>query len=286
MFVGMVHEAGKQVMKLLFDGDMLCHRMAAAVEERSPFNKEIIIKADPEEAWNCIELRIQECERIAWEEFEEDIDTIITFSSPRNYRKDVNPEYKSNRKGKEKPIVFKEMVERCKRNYDCEEWDGIEADDVMGILQKEDTIIVTGDKDLLQIEGYHMNLINPEAGIKFVTYAEGMELFWTQCLSGDSVDGFYGCPKIGKKKALQVIQDNNGLTPWERIVNTYKEAMSPKTQTVTTDSGVKRIKKLKQYNLGLGESDALMTARCAYILRNESEYNKDTGEVKLWQNGG
>jgi DNA polymerase-1 len=270
-------------MKLLFDGDMLAHRMSAAVEERSPFNKDIIVKADPEEAWNCIELRIQECERIAWEAFEEDTEVVLCFSSPRNYRKDVNPEYKSNRKGKEKPVVFKEMVERCKRNYDYEEWDGIEADDVMGILQNENTIIVTGDKDLLQIKGHHMNLINPEADLKYVTESEGMKLFYEQCLSGDSVDGFYGCPKIGKKKAKDILE-KDGYT-WSTVVKTYEAAMSPKTQTVTTDSGAKRIKKLKQYNLGLGEADALLTARCAYILRNEDEYNKDTGEVKLWLNG-
>jgi hypothetical protein len=61
--------------------------------------------------------------------------------------------------------------------------------------------------------------------------------------------------------------------------------MSPKSTTVTTEGGKKRTKKLKSYNLGLGEADALLTARCAYILRNEDEYDKDTGEVKLWEAG-
>jgi DNA polymerase-1 len=259
--------------------------MSAAVEERSPFNKDIVLRADPEEAWHCIELRVEECERIVMDHFDVDeVESIMCFSSSTNYRKDVNPTYKANRKGKEKPLVFSEMVAKANRIYHSETWTNIEADDVMGILQGDDSVIVTGDKDLNQIAGYHLNLINPESGIYEVTEAAGNELFYTQCLSGDSVDGFYGCPGIGKKKAEKVIQDHG--CSWKAVVDTYKAAMSPKSKTVTTDSGVKRSVKLKSVNLGLGEAEALLTARCAYILRNEDEYNKDTGEVKLWRNGG
>jgi hypothetical protein len=66
------------------------------------------------------------------------------------------------------------------------------------------------------------------------------------------------------------------------VVDTYKAAMSPKSRSELTEGGKKRTIKLKSYNLGLGEKEALMTARCAYILRNEDEYNRETGYAKLW----
>ena len=270
-------------MTILFDGDLLVHRMCAACQENSPFDKTVVIQADPEETWRCIEMRIEQIENIVEDYFiGTPMDTIITFSSPKNYRKVVNPDYKSNRKGVAKPVLFADMVEKTKRLYTCEVWDNIEADDVMGIMQGEDTIICTGDKDLLQIPGYHINMIDPESGVFTVTEVDGMELFYKQCLSGDSVDGYYGCPKIGKKKAQAIFDTTNPFTVWDTIVRTYEDAMSPKSKTVTNGSGSKRVVKMKPVNLGLGEADALMTARMAYILRHKSDYNRETGEVNLW----
>ena len=269
---------------LLFDGDMLVYRMTAAVEERSPFNKDILIKADPEEAWHCVELRIQECVDQVQEYFDtSDTNVILCFSNRSNYRKDVNPTYKSNREGKEKPVLYSEILDKCFRVYHCEDWLNIEADDVMGILQDDSSVIITGDKDLNQIPGYHLSLIYPDEGVYEVDEYQGHTMFLEQCLSGDSVDGYYGCPDIGKKKAADIIAKSRA---WSTIVKTYQSSMSPKSQTVTLESGAKRTKKLQSVNLGLGESEALVTARCAYILRHSTEYNKETGEVNLWQPTG
>ena len=272
-------------MTILFDGDLLVHRMCAACQENSPFDKTVVIQADPEETWRCIEMRIEQIEDIVSDHFgsPEELVTIVTFSSPKNYRKVVNPDYKSNRKGVAKPVLFSDMVEKTKRLYNCETWDNIEADDVMGIMQDEDTIICTGDKDLLQVAGYHINMIDPESGVFQVNAESGLRLFYTQCLSGDSVDGYYGCPKIGKKKATAIVADNYGSgRMWDSIVKTYEDAMSPKSQTVTNGSGSKRVVKMTPKNLGLGYNDALMTARMAYILQHASDYNRETGEVNLW----
>lgn len=267
-------------MKLLFDGDMLVFRFCRACEERNPFKKDKIERACPEETWRTIEMRIHQCVEIVAEHFGEDVEPVICFSSKRNYRKEVNPEYKSNRK-EPKPILYYDMKAKAERLLHCEEWDGIEADDVMGILQNDDSIICTGDKDLKQITGYHLNLIDPELGIEEVTPKEGDLMFRYQCLSGDSVDGYYGCPAIGKTKAKRII-DEAGDNWWQTVVSTYENAMSPKTKRVKTEGGKTRVLKLKSYNLGLGEKDALLTARMAYILRNDDDYNKITHEVKLW----
>ena len=274
-------------MTLLFDGDMLVYRFCAACQEVNPFDKSIVEKACPYETWNTIEMRINQCHDIAYDFMLDNelqggassVNIVLCFSSERNFRKEVNPEYKANRT-QPKPVLYHEMVEKCRRLYDTETWDGLEADDVLGILSDEYSVIVSGDKDLLQIEGYHLNLIDPEDGIHYVDEKSADFLFKVQCLSGDSTDGYYGCPGIGKKKAEAII-GNAFSNWWPNVVTTYENAMTPKTKTVKTEGGKKRTIKLKSVNRGLGEKDALMTARMAYILRHDYEY-KD-GEVKLWQ---
>ena len=270
-------------MRILFDADMLVYRMCRACEEWNPFDKSILDKACPEETWRTIELRVEQCCEVVMDHFDLDtVDIVMCFSSSRNYRKEVNPTYKSNRKDP-KPILYYDMKAKAERMYSCEEWDGLEADDVMGILQEgEDTVICSGDKDMRQITGYHLNLIDPELGIETTTQKEGDLLFRNQCLSGDATDGYYGCPKIGKLKAERIINETTDVDWWSTVVKTYEDAMSPKSKTVYTEGGAKRIVKMKPVNLGLGESDALMTARMAYILRNEDDYDKEKHEVKLW----
>ncbi len=269
-------------MRILFDADMLVFRICAACEEWNPFDKTVLEKACPIETWRTIELRVKQCEEAVLDHFDLDtVESIMVFSSSRNFRKELNPEYKSNRV-KPKPVLYYDMKAKAERLYACEEWDGVEADDVMGIMQGEDSVICSGDKDMLQIAGYHLNLIDPEAGIINVTQKEGDYLFYSQCLSGDSTDFYFGCPSIGKVKAERILDGVSGSHYWPTIVKTYTEAMSPKSKTVRTEGGAKRTQKLKSVNLGLGEKEALMTARMAYILRNEDDYDKDKHEVKLW----
>jgi DNA polymerase-1 len=247
----------------------------------NPFDKTKVEHADPEETWRCIEYRIKECTEITQDYFDSpDVQPVICFSHSDNFRKKLNPGYKSNREGVPKPILYADMVAKCKRLYKFEEWDNLEADDVMGLLQSDSTVICTGDKDLMQIPGFHLNLIDPEGGIFQTDKASGDHMFHVQCLSGDPVDGYGGCPKIGKKKAEAILEGEGSW--WKLVVDTYKNAMSPKSITITSPSGKKRSKKIRSFNLGLGYKDALMTARMAYILRNEEDYNRETGEVNLW----
>lgn len=267
-------------MRLLVDGDMLVYRMAAACQEVNPWDKTMILKADPEETWGLIELRLQQCINIAFDHFQEDIEPIICFSSKVNFRKEVNPTYKANRANMVKPVLYQDMVDKTMRNYTSELWEGLEADDILGILSEEgQTIICTGDKDLRQIAGYHINLIDPNAGVYQVGHSEANLMFRSQCLSGDAVDGYSGCPGIGAVKARKIVEDA-GANWWNAVVDTYINAKTPKTIRVN-ENGKIRIKKVKPVSYGLTSKDALVTARCAYILRHEDEY-KD-GVVKLWE---
>ena len=266
-------------MRLLVDADMLVFFICSACEEWSPFNKELLLEADPEKTWKGIETRLERCVEQCHDYFDETPEIVLCFSPKKNYRYDVFPDYKSNRKGKSKRVLYTQMKEKCERLYHCEQWDNIEADDVMGIMQEKDTVICTGDKDLLQIPGFHLNLRDPDSGVFTITEEEGMKLFYRQCISGDPVDGYHGIPMVGKQKAIKELE-TFGYN-FTTVVNMYAKAMTPKTKTTTSAGGTKKIVRMKSVNRGLGYADALLTARLAYILRYPTDYVN--GEVKLWE---
>lgn len=138
------------------------------------------------------------------------------FSSKTNFRKEIYPEYKANRKA-EKPIHLDEL-----RKYAIEKLsaivspDGLEADDMLGIEQDKieyKTIICTLDKDLLQIPGKHFsweiggaNWNRPDTWIE-QSELEGMRLFYEQCIKGDPTDNIKGIPGKGKVFASKALKD-------------------------------------------------------------------------------
>ena len=71
------------------------------------------------------------------------------------------------------------------------------------IMSKEDTIIVSADKDLRQIPGKHYNFVKEE--LFEVTPLEGLRFFYKQTLIGDSSDNIYGVKGIGPVKAGKLI---------------------------------------------------------------------------------
>jgi len=81
----------------------------------------------------------------------------------------------------------------------------MEADDLLAIWNTEKPgIIVSIDKDLLQVPGLHFNTRNKE--YTNVTEDEGSLLLHTQVLMGDSVDNITGLKGIGKVKAAKVME--------------------------------------------------------------------------------
>lgn len=96
--------------------------------------------------------------------------------------------------------------------------------------------------------------------------------FYLQILMGDAVDGYKGCPGIGKVKGAKLLEaaafvddltDGTTVTgfsesrAWMIIVNAYAQK-------------------------GLGMEVIMMNARMARILRAE-DYDVRTRQVKLWE---
>ena len=149
---------------------------------------------------------------------------IVMFLSPRStFRHDMSDTYKAHRKKRDKPAWLSEVRQFLSERFDSVTQPNIEADDSLGIYQTcEDddaTVIVTVDKDLLQIPG---RLYNPVKDTHHETTAEeGWHLFLTQWLTGDSVDGYPGLNGIGPKKAAKLLEESDD--PITDILALYEE---------------------------------------------------------------
>jgi 5'-3' exonuclease len=138
----------------------------------------------------------------------------LYFSDTNNFRKTVCPDYKGKRT-KRKPVGYRRLLDWCTKHYKVVRYKNVEADDALGIechLDPRDFVLVSPDKDMKQIS---CRLYNGEDEFN-VTPEEADYWFWTQCLTGDPVDGYKGVPGIGavsSKKILEAAGDN----PWQDI---------------------------------------------------------------------
>ena len=135
----------------------------------------------------------------------------LFVSGEGNFRYDIDPSYKANR-----TTPDPKWRELC-REHLIEKWGAIsvpslEADDLCGIYQSEDTVICGIDKDLLQIPGKHYQwemirkgLLIREARFLDVAQVEGLRNFYKQVLTGDTSDNIVGIKGIGPVKASKLI---------------------------------------------------------------------------------
>ena len=144
----------------------------------------------------------------------------LFLTGKNNFRNEVavTAPYKGTRKS-EKPTHYSLLREYLVLSWDAYVSDGIEADDMLAIRSTElgeDSIIVTLDKDLDQVEGWHYNFVKKNK--YFVSKDEGLLNFYMQFLTGDSVDNIIGVRGIGPKTALKLLQDKTEEQMWEVVV--------------------------------------------------------------------
>ena len=133
----------------------------------------------------------------------------IAIKGNNNFRKKIYGPYKNNRK-KELTEQEKEFFEYT-YNYLEDSWgaipaEGMEADDLLAIWNTEEPgVIVSVDKDLLQVPGLHFNTRKKE----YINMTEDNAslLLHTQVLMGDSVDNIPGLKGIGKVKASKLMEN-------------------------------------------------------------------------------
>ncbi len=190
--------------KLLLDGDLFAYRCAASAGtdtvERAQYYVESLLDT-------CIN-------DLQADNFQ------FYLTGDTNFRFQVYPEYKANRLDVPKPAHLPALREFLTTRYNAIMSDNCEADDCMAIAQteqtrEEPTIIVTLDKDLLQVPGEHYSWHiegGPrdkrwvrEARRQTVDHIQGLRFFYTQMLTGDVSDNIKGVDGIGKVGAKNLL---------------------------------------------------------------------------------
>jgi len=130
-----------------------------------------------------------------------------------NYRFDIYSEYKANRRKSPRPSTLKELKEWLNSEYNLIMEDGIEADDVMGIMGKfgyqkalkgndytlNDICLIYIDKDIDQKIGWKWN---PKLKLKTPVWNDELSAaksFWIQMLQGDTSDNIPGLPMVSEE---------------------------------------------------------------------------------------
>lgn len=241
---------------LLIDGDILLYKIAMNNEVETHWGDDLwTLHSDAKICKADVDLVIDDLGA----SLEAD-DYVVALTDSKNFRKDVLPTYKDNRKDKRKPLALKELREYVIKKHNGVVWDNLEADDIMGIMATEPTdeerIVVTIDKDLKTVP---CNLSSDGLNVERIPERLADYWFMIQTLTGDKVDGYDGVEGIGIKTAEKLIKKYTNvplLDLWKIVKKIYVDK-------------------------GYTEAEALQQARVARILRH-GEYNKKTGKVKLW----
>ena len=216
-------------MKLLIDCDFVVYKCCAAAEAEIDFGDDVIVVTSSfKEAYSCVKRELKRIEN-KFGSFDE---TILFFSDSKNFRKDIQKNYKGHRNRK-KPCAYRRVINKLSEEYSVIKMPTLEADDSMGIYATKHTgnIIVSPDKDMRQIPGMLWNfeestLIKPEDGAKW---------HLIQAMAGDNTDGYAGVPGIGVKRAVALFEEKG--YSWKTVVEAFKEKPDLTTAQQYVESG-------------------------------------------------
>lgn len=195
-----------------------------------------------------------------------------------NFRLEIAKDrpYKGNRV-KNLPFHFYNILAYFMGNYDVHiNEQGLEADDAICTYQqssREDTIICSRDKDLRMQQGWHyswecgkqgsigpvftdeIGWIEPPSRGKILGY--GKSFFYSQLLTGDTVDNIPGLPRCGAVGAYNILQ---GAT--------------------TEDDLYERVRGAYEEKLGDGYEDYLLEQGRLLFMVNKTDVN---GQPRMWE---
>ena len=175
-------------MKAIIDGDLIAYPCAATCKEDDP-----------------LEVALQRTDNLVREILQQTqaAEYCIYLSTKSNFRKEVAPEYKANRKDQEPPHWLQQCKEYLLTEWNAKVKEYYEADDLLGMAQGEDTLLCGFDKDLLQVPGNHFNWRRQT--YQTVSELGGLQFFYKQMLIGDKTDNVIGIAGLGPVKAGKLI---------------------------------------------------------------------------------
>ena len=157
------------------------------------------------------------------EDYREDKMIVVFDAARENFRNKIFKDYKANRGETPEDLIPQfEIIRECVNAFNIPqvEIDGFEADDIIATYceqsqnKKIESIIVSSDKDLMQLVNEHVTMLDPmknkKIGIEQVIDKFGLppeKVIQIQALTGDKVDNIPGAPGIGPKTALTLIEE-------------------------------------------------------------------------------
>ncbi len=177
---------------------------------------------------------------------------IIFDKSENSFRKDLYPPYKANRSEPPEDLVPQfPLMREAVRAFGMTpiEQDVYEADDLIATYARQaeargaDVLIISADKDLMQLVGPKVAMYDPASGERDerrIGAKEAEEYFGVapgkivdvQALAGDSTDNVPGARGIGVKTAAQLINEYGSL---EELLARASEIRQPKRRETLTD---------------------------------------------------
>lgn len=215
------------------DGDVLRYELGnVAMAKERLFDIEVTRPWPDCDVYELVDKRItQIIEAVGANQYE------VYLTGPGNFRDQIATlkPYKGQRVGIEKPHHWETVSRRLKDYWGAVTINGMEADDFLALRGTEEGrgyAICSRDKDLRQVPqcvhyswpcGETQPAVGPFVveGVGSVSYetrvygvkqqrsyrlkGHGDAFFYGQLLVGDSVDNIGGCPKVGPKKAVDLL---------------------------------------------------------------------------------
>ncbi len=174
----------------------------------------------------------------------------VCFDTPKpTFRKKLLKTYQIQRPkmDDELGIQFPMMMELLKKaGIFTEEMPGFEADDVIGSITHEvhgknvKVMILTGDKDIMQLINDHVYTVNPQIGFsktKIYDKKEVREKFGIEpeqiadfkALMGDASDNYPGAKGIGPKTAANLVRQFGSV---ENLIKNIDQIENPKVREI------------------------------------------------------
>jgi DNA polymerase-1 len=233
----------KEKLLLLFDGNALVHRAFHAIPPLTISKTGEMVNAVQGFASTLLKV-LNEIKPTHW---------AIAFDRPGpTFRHEKFEDYKAQR-----PKAPEELISQIQRVHQLVdafhvptfEIDGYEADDVLGTLSRQatqrnvDTLIVTGDNDMLQLVSPSTKVMSPrrsfsdtviydESGVEQKYGISAGQLADFKSLTGDPSDNIPGIPGIGDKTAAKLLRQFGSL---EGIYDHIDEISPEKLQTSLRD---------------------------------------------------
>jgi len=205
-------------MKALFDSDIFAYRAASACEEEDEATAQRTLDRLIVDTLMCgVDTLYPDCFVDSWSMH-------LTGKNNFRYKIATTVPYKGNRVDKPKPKHLAFLRSHLVKEWGATISEGEEADDTIAIEATklgDSCVIVSLDKDLDQVSGWHYNFVKRLS--YYIKPEEALVKLYTQMITGDAADNIKGLFRIGPVKAAKIIGDTtNELELYNKVLEAYE----------------------------------------------------------------